>query len=232
MDKMTKASKKPPKKKPAPKKIKKATAKKIKTLPIPQQTPNPWDKQPKESTKAYKAYCIYQNMGLKRSLQKTSEKFYNKNTSNLHQIAVWSSKFNWVERVGIWEVEQEHVKQEAHREAIEKMAKRHAKAATSLQKKALKRLKEIKPEDLNTKDTLNYIIEAAKLERSALGAPDHKIEHSGKIETTDNGLERIIAEDPETREILDELLTRLATQQSGRVRIPGERREMDTSDTP
>jgi hypothetical protein len=232
MIKNPKNPKKSPTKKTRVKSKKKATPIKNKISPPPQQPLNPWDKQPKESTKAYTAYCIYQNMGLKRSLQKTAEKFYSKNTSNLRQISTWSSKFNWVERVGTWEREQEHIKQDAYRKALEKMAKRHASAARKLQKKALKRLKIIEPEELNPKDTLTYITEAAKLERSALGAPDHKIEHSGKIETTDHGLERIIPQDPETREMIDGLLTRLATEQSRGVRIPGERREMDTSKTP
>lgn len=53
------------------------------------------------------------------------------------------------------------------------------------------------------------------------GAVIQKIEHTGEIKTTNPGLERVIAEDPETREMIDELLTRLATQQSGRVRVPG-----------
>ena len=224
---MTKNPKKSQKKN-TPKKV---TVTKNKENQPSQQTHDPWEKQPKESTKAYKAYCIYQNMGIKRSLKKTTEKFYSKNTSNLRQIATWSSKFHWVTRVEAWEVEQENIKYDVHKQALEKMAKRHANAATKLQKKALKRLKEITPEELNPKDTLNYIIEAAKLERSALGAPDHKIEHSGKIETTNHGLERIIAEDPETREMIDGLLTRLATDQSRRVRIPGERREVDTDKT-
>lgn len=221
MTKNPKNPKKPPTKKTRVKSKKKVTPIKNKISPPPQQPLNPWDKQPKESTKAYTAYCIYQNMGLKRSLQKTAEKFYSKNTSNLRQISTWSSKFNWVERVGTWEREQENIKQEAHREALEKMATRHARAATQLQRKALKRLKDIQPEELNPKDTLNYITEAAKLERSARGAPDHKIEHSGEIKTHETELERMIAANPKTKAKINDILTELSTAESGGVRLSG-----------
>ena len=207
---------------------KKKSKKKTKTTSH-QHTPDPWEKQNDETIKAYMAFCVYRDLGASRSLKKTTEKFYPKSTSNLHQIATWSSKFHWVSRIEAWEIELDRAKQEAQKEALEKMAKRHAEAALKLQEKGLEGLKKIDPESLSPKDTLNFITEAAKLERLTLGAPDHKIEHSGQIETRDSGLDRLIAEDPETKKIINELLTTLSAHESRRVRIPGKSPEMDSS---
>jgi hypothetical protein len=52
------------------------------------------------------------------------------------------------------------------------MAERQAKEARALQAKALERLKALKAEELGPADVLRYFVEAAKLERLALGEPD------------------------------------------------------------
>jgi hypothetical protein len=62
------------------------------------------------------------------------------------------------------------------------MAERHAKEAQGLQAKALERMRMLRPEELGPADVLRYFIEAAKLERLAMGEPDNlqRQEFTGK----------------------------------------------------
>lgn len=58
-----------------------------------------WEKQEGETPKAYAAFQIYRDLGVQRSLAKCAETYYGAR-KNLAQMGVWSSRFNWVERVG------------------------------------------------------------------------------------------------------------------------------------
>jgi hypothetical protein len=51
------------------------------------------------------------------------------------------------------------------------MVERHTKEAMALQQKALERLKSLDPNELSTRDVLNYLMEAMKLERLSRGEP-------------------------------------------------------------
>ena len=206
----------------------------------------PWDKQIGETAKAYAAFTTYRNIGPGRSFKKAAIILLNNDTvkllSKIRQFEKWSVKYNWVSRAELWDIEQEQEERIENAKAVKDMAKRHANESMLLQQKAIDRIKFIIngndengndiPSELSPNEALKFLSEAIKIERLSRGTPDQIIEHSGKIETIDRSLERIIPQDPETREMIDELLTRLATEQSSRVRIPGERREMDTSKTP
>jgi hypothetical protein len=61
------------------------------------------------------------------------------------------------------------------------MAERHVRAAKSLQSKAVKRLAKMDPTELKPRDALDLFIQAAKLERLALGEPTES------TDITDNG---------------------------------------------
>jgi len=52
------------------------------------------------------------------------------------------------------------------------MTERHVKEARALQGKALERLRALRPEELAPLEVLRYLVEAAKLERLALGEPE------------------------------------------------------------
>jgi hypothetical protein len=54
---------------------------------------------------------------------------------------------------------------------------RHVREARALQAKALERLRALRPEELGPADLLRYLVEAAKLERLALGEPDTEQRH-------------------------------------------------------
>jgi hypothetical protein len=55
---------------------------------------NPWDQQPNESDRAYKAASVYFSMGAERSLAKVARAV----NKSLTLIERWSSRHEWVAR--------------------------------------------------------------------------------------------------------------------------------------
>jgi hypothetical protein len=135
--------------------------------------PLPWEQQSRESAKAYAAFCAYRDLGPRRSLRAAAEKFYGRNTSAAtRQCAGWSSTFRWVKRAHAWDRHLDEEAREAQEQARRDMAQRQAQEAKALQGKAIERLRSLRPEELGPSDVLRFFIEAATLERLALGEPE------------------------------------------------------------
>ena len=66
-----------------------------------------------------------------------------------------------------------------------------------LQNKAVERLRQLRPEELKPRDTLSFLVEAAKLERLARGEPTERVAEEHRFtdvkELTDDELARIVA---------------------------------------
>lgn len=71
-----------------------------------------WERQDRESAKAFEAFKIYRDLGSERSLVRACELYYG-SRANLAQIRVWSSKFDWVERVRAHDAWLEMIRREA-----------------------------------------------------------------------------------------------------------------------
>jgi hypothetical protein len=74
-------------------------------------TSNIWEQQPTDTDKSFQAFCIYRDMGAKRSLAKTAEQFYGKVSANLRYIEQWSTDNNWQERVAAFDKHQDTLRQ-------------------------------------------------------------------------------------------------------------------------
>jgi hypothetical protein len=133
----------------------------------------PWEQQAGESARAFGAFAAYRDLGSRRSLRAAAERFYGQaSAARERQLDKWSRTFRWVERANAWD---QHLDAEARRvqeEARREMVERHVKEARALQAKAVERLRSLRPEELGPADLLRYFVEAAKLERLALGEPD------------------------------------------------------------
>jgi hypothetical protein len=140
---------------------------------MPDSSPEPWEQQPGESSRAFGAFCAYRALGPRRSLRAAAAAFYGSTSSSRErQFDKWSRAFNWVERTNAWDRHLDIEAREAQEQARREMAERHLREARTLQGKALQRLQALTPEELGPADLLRFIVEAVKLERLALGEPD------------------------------------------------------------
>jgi hypothetical protein len=145
----------------------------VEEVAMSELSPLPWEKQPKESARAFGAFCVYRDLGPRRTLSAAAATFYRRTAATLkRQLELWSSAFRWVERTSAWDRHLDAEARRAQETARQEMVERHAREARALQAKALERLRAILPEELSAADVLRYFVEAAKLERLALGEPE------------------------------------------------------------
>ncbi len=95
-----------------------------------QETIKPWERQPKESIKAYEAFCRYRDMGYGRTLKKVAVEL-GKSQQNMNML---SMKWDWVKRTQAWIDELEKIKAQAQKKEIEDMVKRHCQESMLFQK--------------------------------------------------------------------------------------------------
>jgi hypothetical protein len=81
-----------------------------------------YERQDGETTKAYTAFTLYRDMGSARSLEKTAQKFYTPDSPQIHprnisQIETWSSKWNWVQRVRDFDLDEETILRDRARQS-------------------------------------------------------------------------------------------------------------------
>lgn len=132
-------------------------------------TPQPWERREKESTKAYEAFCIYRDMGRERSLSKVAAKLEKSETL----MGRWSGEHKWVDRAAKWDDEQDRIEREiAQKEQareIREMRKRHADLAKVMLIKSAKALARIPDDDIKPGDISRMVDVASKLERISRG---------------------------------------------------------------
>lgn len=169
---------------------------------------SPWEQQAGESAKAYAAFCLYRDLGSRRSLDEASRSYHRSGRDIQHAsagrsprasgtIRRWAQRYNWLARARAWDQEAERIKQAEQHAAIQEMAERHAKEALMMQNKAVERLRQLRPEELGARETLAYLVEAAKLERLARGEPTERVSQEHHFEQlkelTDDELAEIVA---------------------------------------
>lgn len=150
----------------------------------------PWERQPGETSEAYQAFKLYRDMGVKRSNAKVAKEC----GKNVSLISRWSSRWHWVRRIEMYDIEQDRLYQAELGERRKEMATRHAKQATMLQTIAIRALKakfgenfeKLDANSLKSGEVLRWFIDAAKMERTALGEPGEIIEQQHTGGTADN----------------------------------------------
>ena len=122
-----------------------------------------------ESPKAFKAFCMFRNMGYKRSIKACLE---------LHEIdpkkyGSWSRYarlFHWNERAALYD---EYVAKETERELIAERVerkKRQMEMLNGFDELVQKRIQTLKPEDLNADGAMDLLERSAKLDSFITGA--------------------------------------------------------------
>lgn len=85
--------------------------------------PKPWERLPKESSKAYAAFQLYRSMPPMRRSQRAAAKEMHRNPSLL---ADWSRKFRWMERADAFDMHQDAVALEAQDQKVRQLAEARA----------------------------------------------------------------------------------------------------------
>jgi len=142
-----------------------------------------WERQRGESRQAFQAFTIYRDMGVNRSVAKTSKAIGKAQT----MLTRWCSKWRWVERAEAWDAEQDRVKRESRLKAIEDMEERHIKLAMAAQQKAIERLATMESDELNVRDVLSYLQATIGWERDARRQPTERVDvkMQGKVSIDD-----------------------------------------------
>lgn len=151
-----------------------ATKKTTETTP---STPMPWERQERETPKAFDAFCVYRDMPPQERSASKAATIVGKSYSLLQQ---WSQKYGWVDRAAAWDEENDRIKREADQkaqiEAIKEMRKRHTKVAVKMIDKAEAAIDEILAGEIKPADIPRIVDIATKLERISRGDVETVIE--------------------------------------------------------
>lgn len=155
-----------------------------------------WARIKYENSKAFALFCIYRDFGPTRTLERVHQKYIENSseTISLRQIASYSSKNNWVERSEAYDDYLEEKTRLSNEEEIEKMNKRHAEDAKTIQDKALDDLSNVdysteyqaSPEGRRMAAARTWKI-GVDAERLARGVATEKVEQSGTIKQRHSG---------------------------------------------
>ena len=142
---------------------------------------NIWDQQPGESAKAFEAFRVFRDMGLKRSMAAAFHRLSGKDAGK-GRLSVWSQQHDWANRVIAYDrwVDQRSVNEKFV--AIKEMSERHAKMAVIFLNKVVTRLQSIDPETLTPDQLLRWFEVASRVERVARGEPSETVETTHTVE--------------------------------------------------
>lgn len=79
--------------------------------------PQPWERQPGETSRAFGAFTTYRDLGPRRGYEAVRVKTARK-PSYIRVITRWSSAYQWVKRAEAWDAEQDRVVREARLQAL------------------------------------------------------------------------------------------------------------------
>src|SRR5262249_54006155 len=105
--------------------------------------PAPWERQQGESARAFAAFCLFRDIGPRRSLRECCRGFYDGTTANVGQISTGASRWQWVERCRVWDDHLDTVARQEQERQRKEMVERHAKAAEAAVEKAAEALLKI-----------------------------------------------------------------------------------------
>ncbi len=95
------------------------------------------DQQPKESSRAFAAFVVYRDLGLRRSCHAVAQQL----KLNPSSVLELSKRHHWQERVRAWDAHIDQETQKAQLEAVKIMKKRQIALALKAQKAAEKGLR-------------------------------------------------------------------------------------------
>lgn len=141
---------------------------------------DPWDQQPRESSKQFDRFLAYRDLGRMRSLTA-----FNKMLTEIGDeitygtIRVQSHLYRWTERASAWDRRQDELDSDRVMKDRRDMIDRHRNIASALAEKALRALRSMRNADLEPVDIVRFLKLATDLEVRALGDPHQTIAVTG-----------------------------------------------------
>lgn len=129
-----------------------------------------WNRRSDETDAAWKAFCVYRDMGDERSITRALEAS-GKKAGNKRRWETWSSQYNWVERARTWDASIiEKVRKDREKELIA-MRKRHIEAGQAMQSVAARSmLKAVRDKtEIPLEDVPRWMMTGVRIERLAAG---------------------------------------------------------------
>ncbi len=116
-------------------------------------------------------------------------------------IDVWSSRFQWQDRLQDLEREARARDDEALLASLKEMNARHGKEGVALQQAGIARLSSLSPDEISAADAVRAVVEGVRLERLASGAATEHVRQEGTQLYGHVSLERF--SDEELRRLVD-----------------------------
>jgi hypothetical protein len=138
-----------------------------------------WERQDRESIKAYKAFCVYRDLGYNRSLQeamnelrqnrgKTPVNVRQKNDPRL--LERWSSKYRWVSRAEAYDEYLEGMERKERERKRKELLRKKEEGGKALQGKFIAYLKKHKDQEVTSLPlAVDCFMKGLALEEEALG---------------------------------------------------------------
>ena len=135
---------------------------------------NPWDRQPRETAKAYEAFCRYRDSDHRNVARLMAE-------GGTAQYRTWSSKWQWSGRALSWDRFLTTKDLEDAMRWRRTMNNRQRRAAALAQSKIIEWLRSLDPVKLTPTEAARWFEVAVKVERLAAGGETAKVEVGGDL---------------------------------------------------
>ena len=123
----------------------------------------PWEKQAKESSKAYEAFVVYKDLGNGRTFTAVAEELH----KSVSLIRRWKEKWNWQERAEAWDNSIAEKARAKKAKDYAKMIEVQTGIGQMLQAEAIKAIKSMDLSKASLSSLLEMINSGVKIERSA-----------------------------------------------------------------
>ena len=150
-----------------------------------------------ETSRNYEHFCVYRDMGQKRTLGAACLKICPKDPENprkqdvVGSVASISKKFRWKQRAIAWDNELDRQRRATQIVEIRKMEERHVSIALQMQDKAIRAMAALDISEMGPSHILNYLEAAIEIERKSRG-----VKEQIEITTLNNDpADRLIAEE-------------------------------------
>lgn len=141
----------------------------------------PWERRDTETALSFNAFAVYRDAGAMRSLRKTAREV----PTDYKVVANWSVTHQWVDRALAWDRYMDRQRQVALVSRQREVAELHDRVAAALLARAVNRITgqngvtALDPSTLTAREVARLIEVATRVQRSALGMPDHLVVDEG-----------------------------------------------------